>query len=98
MPGVPIRSSDSACDEDRVLREHFPQVARGHQEEALAPELEEVFEPRQMGLDEPEDDETETARALSEREKAGAPPTTPKPGAPTAHRVGTRPATRGDET
>ena len=49
----------------------------------------------QAGVDEPEDDETETARALSERE-AGALPTTLQPGASTAHRVGT--ALRGSET
>ena len=60
---------DYACDQDRVLREHFPQVVRGQQEEVLPPELEEIFEPRQLGFDEPEDDDTETARALSEREK-----------------------------
>ena len=29
---------DFACDQDRVLREHFPQVARGHLEEALPAE------------------------------------------------------------
>ena len=60
---------DFACEQNRVLREHFPQVARSHREEVLPPELEEIFEPRQMVLDEPADDETETARALSEREK-----------------------------
>ena len=48
---------DLACDQDRVLREHFPQTARGHREEILPPDLED------------EDDETETARPLSEREK-----------------------------
>ena len=60
---------DYACDHDRVLLEHFPQVARSHREEVLPPELEEVFEPRQFDLDEPEGDETETARTLSERER-----------------------------
>ena len=60
---------DYACDHDRVLREHFPQVTRSHREEVLPPELEEVFEPRQLDLDEPEGDETETARTLSERER-----------------------------
>ena len=60
---------DYACDHDRVLREHFPQVARSHREEVLPPELEEVFEPRQLDLDEPEGEETETARTLSERER-----------------------------
>ena len=30
---------DFACDRDRVLREHFPQVARSHREEILPPEL-----------------------------------------------------------
>ena len=60
---------DYACDHDRVLLEHFPQVARSHREEVLPPELEEVFEPRQLDLDEPEGDETETARTLSERER-----------------------------
>ena len=30
---------DFACDQDRVLREHFPQVARSHREEILPPEL-----------------------------------------------------------
>ena len=78
---------DYACNQDRVLRENFLQAARSHPEKVLPPELEEIFELRELGVDEPED-ETETARALSERE-AGAPPTTPQPGAPTAHRVGT---------
>ena len=62
---------DYACHQDRVLREHFhfPQVARSQWKEALPPELEEMFEPRRLAPDEAEDDETETARALSEREK-----------------------------
>ena len=60
---------DYTCEQDRVLRENFPQEVRSHREEVLPPELEELFEPRQLGLDEPEDDETGTARALSEREK-----------------------------
>ena len=60
---------DFACDQDRVFREHFPQVARSHREEILPPELEEIYEPRHLEQEEDEDDETETARALSEREK-----------------------------
>ena len=60
---------DLACDQDRVLREHFPQVARSHREEILPPDLEEIYEPRHLEQEEDEDDETETARALSEREK-----------------------------
>ena len=60
---------DYVCEQDQVLRKNFLQVARSHREEVLPPELEEIFEPRQLDLDEPEDDETETARALSEREK-----------------------------
>ena len=60
---------DLACDQDRVLREHFLQVARSHREEILPPELEETYEPRHLEQEEDEDDETETARALSEREK-----------------------------
>ena len=44
---------DLACDQDRVLREHFPH----HRE------------PRHLEQEEDEDDETETARTLSEREK-----------------------------
>ena len=60
---------DFACDQDRVLREHFPQVARSHREEILPPELEEIYELRHLEQEEDEDDETETARALSEREK-----------------------------
>ena len=60
---------DFACDQDRVLREHFPQVARSHREEILPPDLEEIYEPRHLVQEEDEDDETEAARALSEREK-----------------------------
>ena len=60
---------DLACDQDRVLREHFPQVARSHREERLPPELEEIDEPRHLEQEEDEDDETETAPARSEREK-----------------------------
>ena len=57
---------DFTCDQDRVLREHFPLVARSHREE-IPPELEEIYEPRRLGPEEKEDDETETARELSER-------------------------------
>ena len=60
---------DLACDQDRVLRDHFPQVARSHREEISPPDLEEICEPRHLEQEEDEDDETETARALSEREK-----------------------------
>ena len=60
---------DLACDQDRVLREHFPQAARSHREEILPPDLEEIYEPRHLDQEEDEDDETETARTLSEREK-----------------------------
>ena len=60
---------DLACDQDRVLREHFPQTARSHREEILPPDLEEIYEPRHLVQEEDEDDETETARLLSEREK-----------------------------
>ena len=60
---------DLACDQDRVLREHFPQTARSHREEILPPDLEEMYEPRNLVQEEDEDDETETARPLSEREK-----------------------------
>ena len=59
---------DLACDQ-QVLREHFPQTARSHREEILLPDLEEIYEPRHLVQDEDEDDETETARPLSEREK-----------------------------
>ena len=52
-----------------MLRETFPQVARGHREEIVPPELEDIYEPRHLGHEEDEDDETETARALSDREK-----------------------------
>ena len=60
---------DFACDQDRVLRELFPQVARSHREGILPPELEEIYERIHLEQEEDEDDETETARALSEREK-----------------------------
>ena len=61
---------DLACDQDRVLREHFPQAARSHREEILPPDLEEIYEPRHLDQEEEdEDDETETARTLSERGK-----------------------------
>ena len=60
---------DYACDRDRVLREHFIQVAKNHREEIVSLGLQEIFEPRRLGPDETEDDETETARALSEREE-----------------------------
>ena len=59
---------DDACDQDRVLREHFLQAARSHPEKVLPPELVEILELRELGVDEPED-ETETPRALSERER-----------------------------
>ena len=54
-------------DQDQVLREHFPQTARSHREEILPPDLEEIYEPRHLVQEEDEDDETETARPLSER-------------------------------
>ena len=60
---------DLACEQDRVLREHFPQTARSHREEKIPPDLEEIYEPRHLDQEEDEDDETETARPLSEREK-----------------------------
>ena len=60
---------DLACDQDRVLREHFPHTARSHREEILPPDLEDIYEPRHLDQEEDEDDETETARPLSEREK-----------------------------
>ena len=52
-----------------MLREHFPQTARSHRQEILPPDLEEIYEPRHLDQQEDEDDETETARTLSEREK-----------------------------
>ena len=52
-----------------MLREHFPQTARSHREEILPPDLEEIYEPRHLVQEEDEDDETETARPLSEREQ-----------------------------
>ena len=57
---------DLACDQDQVLREPFPKTARSHREEILLPDLEEIYEPRHLVQE--EDDETETARPLSERE------------------------------
>ena len=60
---------DLACDQDQMLREHFLQTARSHREEILPPDLEEIYEPRHLVQEEDEDDETETARPLSEREK-----------------------------
>ena len=60
---------DLACDQDQVLREHFPQTARSHREEILPPDMEEIYEPRHLVQEEDEDHETETARPLSEREK-----------------------------
>ena len=50
---------DLACDQDRVLREHFPQVARSQREDILPPELEEIYEPRHL-----EQEEDEGALAL----------------------------------
>ena len=55
---------DLACDQDRVLREHclrLPEVTE-------PPDLLENYEPRHLDQEEDEDDETETARTLSERE------------------------------
>ena len=90
---------DYACDHDRVLREHFPQVARSHREEVLPPELEEIFQPRQMDLDEPEGDETETdSTNLVGTREARAFLATSQSGASTAHRVGRRSAPRRCET
>ena len=60
---------DLACDQDQVLREHFPQTARSHREEIFPPDLEEIYEPRHLVQEEDEDDGTETARPLSERDK-----------------------------
>ena len=60
---------DFAFDQDRVLREHFPQTARSHREDILPPDLQEIYEPRHLDQEKGEDDETETARPLSEREK-----------------------------
>ena len=59
---------DYACDQDRLLRERFPQIVRSQREEVLLYELEEIFESRQLRLDESQD-EIETARVLSQREK-----------------------------
>ena len=63
---------DLACDQDRVLREHFRQVARSHWEEILPPELEEIHEPRHLEQEEDEDDETETARGSVRAGKNGS--------------------------
>ena len=60
---------DLACDQDRVLREHFPQTTRSHREEILPPDLEEIYEPRHLDQEEDEDDETENSTTFSEREK-----------------------------
>ena len=60
---------DLTCDQDQVLREHFRQTARYHRKEILPPHQEEIYEPRHLVQEEDEDDETETARPLSEREK-----------------------------
>ena len=43
--------------------------SRSDREEILPPDLEEIYEPRHLVQEEDEDDETETARPLSEREK-----------------------------
>ena len=67
---------DLACDHDRVLREHFPQVARSHREEIVPPELEEIYELRHLDQEEDEDDETEPAATFVRTGKAGALPTT----------------------
>ena len=60
---------DLKCDQDQVLREQFPQTARSHREKILPPDLEEIHESRHLVQEEDEDDETETARPLSEREQ-----------------------------
>ena len=51
-----MRATKTECCEST-----FPREARSHREKVLPPELEEIFEPRQLGLDEPEDDQTEIA-------------------------------------
>ena len=51
-----------------MLREHFPQTGRSHREEIHPPDLEEIYEPRHLVREEDEDDETETARPVSEWE------------------------------
>ena len=62
--------------------EHFPQTARSHREEILRPDLEN-FTSRDISIKrKTRTTETETARPLSEREKAGALPTTPYLGHP----------------
>ena len=59
---------DYACEQDRVLRENFFRRLGviGKKYCHLNPRK---YLNRQLDLDEPEEDETETARALSEREK-----------------------------
>ena len=70
VPDIPTEAAvDLACDQDQVLREQFSQTARSHREEILHPDLEEIYEPRHLIQEEDEDDETKTARPLSEREK-----------------------------
>ena len=64
-----VAAIDLACDQDRVLREHFPQTARSHRDELLPSDLEVIYEPRHLRQEEDEDDEIETTRSLSEREK-----------------------------
>ena len=44
----PKQQLDLTCDQDRVLREHFPQTARSHREEILPPDLEQIYEPRHL--------------------------------------------------
>ena len=41
---------DYASDQDRVLREHFPQLARSHLEEVLPPELEGKIRAETFGI------------------------------------------------
>ena len=60
---------DLACDQDQVLRWHFPQTARNHKEKILPPDLEEIYKQRHLVQEEDEDDEIKTARPLSEWEK-----------------------------
>ena len=63
---------DLACDQDQVLREHFPQTARSHREEILPPDLEEIYEPRHLVQEEDEDDETKTAHDVCQSGKSGS--------------------------
>ena len=51
---------DLACDQDQVLREHFPQTARSHREEILFLDLEEIYEPRHLVQEEDGDDRDST--------------------------------------